>query len=315
MSIAADSLPGSVPTGADIVIGDQTIHYLWAGSGPTLVLLIHGWPQSAHEWRHVIPLLSDRYTVVAPDLRGIGGSSSPSGALEAGAFDKATLACDVHALVEALRPSLGFVRVVVAGHDIGGMVAYAYARLYPQEVAGVAIMDIPIPGLAPWDDIKAMPMTWHFNFHMPKDLAETLVRGHQAVYFRTFFFDGLAVHPETITDEDVTEYAEAYGSPESLRAMCELYRAFPKDVAFNTARTERLDVPLLLVGGETTLAGILPTLAKSLTGVGASDVRTAVIAGSGHWLGEEQPERTAAVIADLAEDRRADGYQLTPIGD
>ena len=286
---------------SDLRVGDQTVHFLRCGSGSTLIVLIHGWPQSSHEWRHVMPVLGERFSVIAPDLRGIGGTTALPDALD-GAFDKASLAKDVRSLVEALKPDLAFERVVVAGHDIGGMVAYAYARLYPSEVAGAAIMDIPIPGLDPWDDIKRSPMTWHFNFHIPKGLAETLVQGHQARYFRTFYFDGLAEHPEAITDEDVAVYAAAYRTDESLHAMCEIYRAFPKDEEFFSSRTEKLDVPLLIVGGENTFAEILPRMAEALASVGATNVRTAMIEGSGHWMSEEQPGRAAAVIASLAID-------------
>lgn len=147
-------------------------------------------------------------------------------------------------------------------------------------------------------------MTWHFDFHVPKGLAETLVQGHQARYFRTFYFDGLAANPKAITDEDVAVYAAAYGSDESLHAMCELYRAFRKDEEFFGSRTEVLDVPLLLVDDENTFAGILPKMAKALVEAGATDVRTAVINGSGHWMSEEQPARTAAVISDFATQGR-----------
>lgn len=304
MNIVTDPASPSKVVEADLRIGDQTIHFLRCGSGSTLIVLIHGWPQSSHEWRNVMPILGQRFAVIAPDLRGIGGTSSPRGALDAGAFDKASLAEDMHALVQALKPELGFERVVVAGHDIGGMVAYAYARLYPSEVDGAAIMDIPIPGLDPWNDIKASPMTWHFNFHTPKGLAETLVKGHQTRYFRTFYFDGLAEHPEAITDGDVAAYAAAYQSDESLRAMCEIYRAFPKDEDFFSSRTERLDVPLLIVGGQNTFAEILPKMAEALANVGATNVRTTMLEDSGHWMSEEQPERTATAIASLATGGR-----------
>ncbi len=188
----------------------------------------------------------------------------------------------------------------MSGQSCPNPVAFAYARLYSAEIAGAAILDIPIPGLEPWDEIKASPMTWHFDFHTPAGLAETLVQGHQARYFGTFFFDGLAARPEAISAADVTAYAAAYGSDKSLHAMCELYRAFPKDEQFFSSRTETLDVPLLLIGGENTFAGILPKMAKALAEAGAKNVQTAVIKGAGHWMSEEQPTRTAAVISDFA---------------
>ena len=278
-------------------VGARQIHYLRAGSGATTIVLLHGWPQSSHEWRRVMPLLADRFTVIAPDLPGIGGSTGPAGGASApaAAFEKAALARDIHAFVA----TLGARRVVMVGHDIGGMVAYAYARLYPNELAGVVILDVPLPGIAPWDMVKTIPQAWHFGFNRQEPLAERLVDGRQALYFR-YFFDSHAARPSAISDEDVAVYALAYASPASLHAGFGFYRAFAADENFNASHGGQLDVPVLLAGADRSMGSGAARLEQGLRALGASDVRVAIIPNSGHWIAEEQPSITANLIATFA---------------
>lgn len=282
-------------------VGAGRIHYLRAGSGATTIVLLHGWPQSSHEWRRVMPLLADRFTVIAPDLPGIGGSTGPAGGAAApvAAFEKAALAHDIHAFVA----TLGARRVVLVGHDVGGMVAYAYARLYPDELAGVAILDVPVPGIAPWDMVKTMPQAWHFGFNRQEPLAEQLVAGRQALYFR-YFIDSNAADRSAVTDTDVAAYAEAYRSPASLHAGFGFYRAFAADAAFNAAHREPLDLPVLIVGADHSMGSGEGLLEQGLKTSGARNVRVASIPSSGHWIAEEQPAATAKLIADFASTRR-----------
>ena len=290
---AAPRMPLAVQEGvADA--GAIRVHYLRAGAGETMIVLVHGWPQSSREWRSVMPILAQRFTVVAPDLRGVGGSDAP-----AAGYDKETLARDLHGLIAALKPA----RVVVVGHDIGGMAAYAYARLYPTEAAGVAILDVPLPGVGPWPQVKTDPRAWHFGFNVQDPLAEQLVAGRQAIFIR-YFIDHLAVNPRAITDTDVAAFAKAYGTPARLHAAFAFYRAFDADEAFAKAHTAPLATPLLLAGGDHSMAPLeLPT-AEGLKAMGASNVRLATIAKSGHWVAEEQPEATAKVIADFVDALR-----------
>jgi pimeloyl-ACP methyl ester carboxylesterase len=158
-------------------VNDITLHYVRGGSGPTL-LLIHGFPQDWYEWRSVMPRLATTFTVIAVDLRGVGGSEAPRGG-----YDAATMAEDLHQLVETLQ--LG--PVYVAGHDIGGWVAYAYARLHPKTTSGVMVLETLLPGIEPFADAKVDVALWHGGFHMVPDLPEALVAGRQAIYFRYFF--------------------------------------------------------------------------------------------------------------------------------
>lgn len=263
-------LPGAMPQTTTAIevksaqVGGQQIRYLQAGSGPIAIVLLHGWPESSHEWRHVIPRLAGRYTVIAPDLRGIGGTSTPSDD-----FRKASLAHDVHGLVA----KLGLRRVVVIGHDIGGMVAYAYARQYPRETLGIGVLDVPLPGLAPWDAIRSSPHAWHFEFNDQKPLAEQLVSGRQALYFR-FFINSTAANPSAITDKAVAAYAAAYASPERLRAGFGFYRAFPEDEAFNKVHAGPLEVPILLAGADHSMGRKLLALEQqSMRALGAQHPR------------------------------------------
>ncbi|WP_394824490.1 alpha/beta fold hydrolase [Pendulispora albinea] len=283
-SPAASADPGIAET--TVRVGAQEVRYLHAGSDPTTVVLIHGWPESSRAWRHVMPRLARRYRVIAPDLRGIGGTSAP-----APEYAKAALARDVHELVA----TLGAQRVFVIGHDIGGIVAYAYARLYPAEVKGVAILDIPVPGTKPWDDVSASPHAWHYRFHDQKPLAEKLVMGRQFTYFRSFI-DAHAVHPEAMSDPDVEAYAAAYGSPASLTAGFELYRAFGDDTVFGRSHAEPLEIPILLAGADHSVASLEPAQAEALRQLGARNVQIATIPDSGHYVAEENPAATADAI-------------------
>lgn len=293
----AMTLAASPGFAAPPVIRDQTvqagalkIHYLRAGAGPTTIILLHGWPQSSHEWRAVMPLLAANFTVLAPDLRGVGGTDAP-----ATGYDKATLAEDLHAFILAVKPA----KVVVVGHDIGGMAAYAYARLYPREAAGVAILDVPLPAVGPWAQIKTDPRAWHFGFNVQEPLAEQLVSGREAVFIR-YFIDHLSANPKAVGDADIARFAQAYRSPARLHAAFAFYRSFGADETFNAAHSDALDTPLLLLGGEHSMGPLEALTAAGLKTLGASDVRIATIAGSGHWLAEEKPAETAAAIAAFA---------------
>ena len=275
-----------------LVAGAQTFRYLSAGTQGQPIVLLHGWPQNADEFRKIIPDLAKHHVVYAPDLSGIGGTTAPGKN-----WHKEILARDIKRFVNAL----GLKEPLIVGHDIGGMIAYAYARQFPKDLGGLAILDVPMPGLAPWDDVAKSQHAWHFDFHDQKGLAENLVAGRQAEYFRYFIYK-TAANPETITESEIAVYAKAYGSPDQLRAGFELYRAFDDDAAFFKSHNEPFDVPMLVVGGQYSMQATLPVMAKSFADSGATNVRTAVIAGAGHWLADEQPARTAAVLEEFAAE-------------
>jgi pimeloyl-ACP methyl ester carboxylesterase len=268
-------------------VNGTTLHYVRGGSGPAIILL-HGFPQDWSVFRRIMPRLARTFTVVAVDLRGIGGSTPA-----ADAHNAAALGEDIHLL--AIR--LGLEKPYVAGHDNGGMVAYALARLHPQTIRGVMILDVPIPGLEPWEQVKADPALWHFGFHQTPRAPERLIAGREAMYFREVFFNRLARNPGAISNDDLAHYVRSYASPEQLRAGLEFYRAYPENERFNVAQREPIDVPIVLAGGEHSLAPLNATVAESLRNHGWRNVSIEVIANSGHQVIDEQP----AAVAELLE--------------
>lgn len=278
---------GFVSRQADV--GDTTLHYVRGGEGPTVVLL-HGFPQDWHAFSEVMPHLAERFTVVALDLRGIGGSE-----VTPGGYDAMTLAADVRGLVR----KLGLGRVYVVGHDLGGNVAYAFARLYPAATRGAMLIEAPVPGVPPWDELESDPALWHIHFHQAPEIPELLLAGEQAAYFRAFF-DGGLVNDAAISEAEGRRYARSYAAPGRLRAGMEMYRALPEAEAFNASRRGATRVPLTLVGAEQSFGPLLPSLAETLGGYGWSDVTTRVVAGSSHYLVDEKPAAVAALIEQQA---------------
>src|SRR3984893_11428355 len=240
------------------------------------IILIHGFPQDWFEYHAIMPRLAKRFTVIAVDLRGIGGSKATSGG-----YDAANMAEDVRQLVSALQLE----RVYIVGHDIGGMVTYAFIRRYPQITRGAMILDVPIPGIEGWDEIQGDPSIWHVRFMQVPGLPEKLVAGRQADYLRYFFSFG------KFTPGDVAHYVKAYSTPTQLHAAFEMYRAFPANERFNQEQREPNDVPLFMgaVDGSP-FARLLPKIAEGLHANGCTHVETGLIPGSVHYLVADQPE-------------------------
>ena len=278
--------PGLAMLGGGFVSGTAqangtTLHYVRGGTGPAIILL-HGFPEDWYAYHRVMPLLAKQFTVVAVDLRGIGGSAAT-----AAGYDAANMAEDVHRLMEYLH----FEHVYVVGHDIGGMVAYAFARRYPESCRGVMLLDAPVPGLGPWDAVKANPITWHIHFQQTPDLPEQLIAGREAIYFRHF------LHSDTFSDADVARYARAYAAPEHLRAALEIYRAFPANEKFNAAQGSAISLPLVLAPGEhSPFEKLMPSFAEALRAHGCTNVKIEVIQNSVHYVADEQPEAVAELI-------------------
>ena len=278
--------PGLAMLGGGFVSGTAqangtTLHYVRGGTGPAIILL-HGFPEDWYAYHRVMPLLAKQFTVVAVDLRGIGGSAAT-----AAGYDAANMAEDVHRLMEYLH----FEHVYVVGHDIGGMVAYAFARRYPETSRGLMLLDAPVPGLGPWDAVKANPITWHIHFQQTPDLPEQLIAGREAIYFRHF------LHSDTFSDADVARYARAYAAPEHLRAALEIYRAFPANEKFNAAQGSAISLPLVLAPGEhSPFEKLMPRFAEALRAHGCTNVKIEVIQNSVHYVADEQPEAVAELI-------------------
>jgi pimeloyl-ACP methyl ester carboxylesterase len=188
------------------------LHYVIGGHGPPVVLL-HGWPETWYAWHTIMPALAKNYTVIAPDLRGLGDSSKP-----ATGYDGKTAAEDIHQLVT----KLGYKTILLVGHDIGTQVAYSYAAAHPTEVKKLAVMELTIPGFAP----PGRPSIWWGIFHQVPDVPEALVQGKEMMYL-SWFYRGLTYNPAAITQADINEYVSHYSAPGGLRAGFEYYRAFP----------------------------------------------------------------------------------------
>jgi len=254
-----------------------TLHYVVSGQGPPAVLL-HGWPQTWYEWRHIIPALSAHYTVIAPDLRGLGDSSRPPTG-----YDKKTVANDVWQLVNG---KLGHQRFAVVGHDWGGPTAYALAVAHSDAVTRLAILDVVIPGDG--GDFSQGGRRWHHQFHLTPDLPETLTEGREREYL-TWFYRNFGHLPDAIGDADIDEYLRTYTQPGAMRAGFAYYRALPQDAADNRANAERLKLPMpvLALGGAggRGRAGEPEDSLKRL----AHSVEGGIVAECGHWIPEEQP--------------------------
>jgi len=262
--------------------GEVRIHAVLGGDGPPLVLL-HGFPQTWWEWHRLMPQLAARHTVVALDMRGAGHSDKPQGG-----YDKATLAADVHGVMEAL----GFERYAVCGHDIGAMVALALASTHRGAVTRLVVIDAPMPGWSQWEANFSDPMVWHFAFHMKRDLPERLLCGHEYDYVSSFIFDRAFDHGAHAT-EDLEEFARSMAQPGNTRGAFEWYRAFPMDHANALEwKREPLTIPVLALGGEHRWGSRIVAMLEEF----ATNVSGCSIADCGHWVPEERPTETADAI-------------------
>ena len=255
-----------------------TLHYLTAGAGEPVVL-VHGIPQSSHEWRRIMPRLAERYRVIAPDLRGLGDSSRP-----AAGYDKKTLADDLWQLVHG---HLGIDRFFLAGHDWGGPVAFSLAAQHPASVRRLAILDVVIPGDGA--DFSQGGRRWHHAFFRTLDLPEALCHGREELVLG-WLFDHYGHRPNSISVEDQREYFRTYTQSGAFRAMLAFYRALPVDAEDNRAilaQNGKLKMPVLALGGDKSFGRGMECL-QSLQRV-AQDVRGGVVKQCGHWIVDEQP--------------------------
>ena len=257
------------------------LHYYIGGKGSAVVLL-HGYAETGHMWIPIMPLLAKNHTVIVPDLRGAGDSSKP----ESG-YDKKNMAVDIHALVV----SLGFKRAEVVGHDIGLMVAYAYAAQFPQETGRLVLMDAFLPGIGDWKNVWLMRDLWHFHFHGEVPLA--LVKGRERTYFEHFWNDFAADPKHSVPEADRRFYAKEYAKPGGMRAGFEYFKNFDQDAKdFAELGKTPLPMPVLVLTGEKASGNFLIEQAKLV----ATNVQGQVVTGSGHWLMEEAPDKVIPAL-------------------
>jgi pimeloyl-ACP methyl ester carboxylesterase len=268
-------------------LADVTLHYVTAGRGEPVVLL-HGWPQTWYEWRHIIPLLAERFSVIAPDLRGLGDSSRPLSG-----YDKKTVAHDIWQLV---HDKLGYSRFHLVGHDWGGPTAYALAAAHPEAVSRLVIVDVVIPGDG--SDFSQGGRRWHHQFHATLDLPEALTTGRERTYL-TWFYRTFGHRPDAISEADIDEYLRTYAQPGAMRAGFNYYRALTQDAADNAQilKLLKLAMPVLAIGGAGG-RGRAQEPEQSMQRV-ADDVRGEIIAECGHWVPEEQPQHLVRMLIDF----------------
>ncbi len=268
----------------DASIDGASIHYTMGGSGPA-VLLLHGFAETSRMWNPILPTLGAKFTVIAPDLPGIGDSSIPSGEI-----DMKTAAIQIHKLLR----SLGITKARVVGHDIGLMVAYAYAAQFPTEVDKLVVMDAFLPGVEGWEPIYDNSNYWHFRFNGPTP--EALVKGRENIYFAYFWNDLAADKDRSIPESDRKAYLAAYSRAGRMRASWEYFVSWPKTAKdFEQMSKTKLTMPVLSIGGDKSLGAALGEQMKLV----ASDVTVVIVKGSGHWILEEQPKQTTDALVSF----------------
>jgi pimeloyl-ACP methyl ester carboxylesterase len=271
-------------TARNATIDNVQLHYLTAGHGPATVILLHGFAETSRMWRPIIPTLAKKFTVIAPDLPGIGDSSIPD------KIDMITAAKQIHDLVRSLKID----KARVVGHDIGLMVAYAYAAQFPGETEKLAVMDAFLPGVPGWEPIYNAPNVWHFRFN--GEYPEKLVQGRERTYFEYFWNVLAADKTRSIPEADRKAYTAAYSKPGRMRAAWTYFASWPqlaKD--FSKLSQTKLTMPVLSIGGEKSLGNELGAQMKLV----ADSLTVIVLPNTGHWILEEKPKETTDALVNF----------------
>jgi len=278
------SPPGTTIASRDADVDGVKLHYMIAGHGTPLILL-HGYAETSLMWKPIIPLLAERFMVIAPDLPGIGDSAIPADGL-----DMKTAAIRIHALAR----SLGVQKAEIVGHDIGLMVAYAYAEQFQTEVQKLVVLDAFLPGVSGWEAIYNNPNLWHFRFHGPTP--EALVQGRERIYFEYFWNDLAADKTRSLPEADRKAYTTAYSRPGRMRAGWAYFASFQEAAKdFAQLSKSKLTMPVLAIGGEKSLGNALGEQMKLV----ASDVTVVVLKDTGHWVLEERPKETTEALKNF----------------
>ena len=281
-AVAATAAPAAeMVASRSAVVGGVKMHYLAAGHGPTVILL-HGYTQTSLMWRPIIPLLAEKFSVIAPDLPGIGDSAIPANGL-----DMKSAASTIHALAK----SLGVEKARVVGHDIGLMVAYAYAAQFPSETEKLVVMDAFLPGVAGWEDVYNNPGIWHFRFN--GETPEALVRGRERIYFEHFWNNFAADKTRSLPEADRAAYAAAYARPGRMHAGWAYFVSFQQAAKdFAELSKTKLTMPVLAIGGEKANGTVLGEQMKLV----ATNATMVVLKDTGHWVLEERPKETTDAL-------------------
>jgi pimeloyl-ACP methyl ester carboxylesterase len=271
--------------GTENVITNGTQIYVRVGGAGPAVALLHGYGETGDMWAPLAAELVRDHFVIVPDLRGLGLSSRP-----AGGYDKKTQAEDVAGVLDSLKVD----KVDLVTHDIGNMVGYAFAAQHPERVRKFVVIDAPLPGIGPWDDIVRGHALWHFSFYGPD--AERLVKGRERIYLDRFWNE-FSADPKKFDEASRKHYAKLYAAAGAMHAGFEQFKAFDQDAADNKTFVAKgmLTMPVLAVGGEKSFGPMMGTVMRAA----ATNVQTAVVPNSGHWVMEENPAATIKLIVDF----------------
>ena len=283
---ASSVQPAEQIAARDAKIDNVQLHYLTAGKAPSAVILLHGFAETSRMWRPIMPTLAGKFTVIAPDLPGIGNSSIPAD----NKIDMITAAKQIHDLVRSLKID----KARVVGHDIGLMVAYAYAAQFPAETEKLAVMDAFLPGVPGWEPIYNAPNIWHFRFN--GEYPEKLVKGRERTYFEYFWNVLAADKTHSLPEADRKAYTDAYAKPGRMRAAWTYFASWPqlaKD--FAQFSQTKLTMPVLSIGGEKSLGNELGAQMKLV----ADNVTVIVLPDTGHWILEERPKETTDALTNF----------------
>jgi pimeloyl-ACP methyl ester carboxylesterase len=268
----------------DVATNGATIHVRSGGTGPAVVLL-HGYGETGDMWVPLAVELARDHTVIVPDLRGLGLSSKPSGG-----FDKKTQAGDVRGVMAAM----GVQQADVVAHDIGNMVAFQFAAQYPDSVRRLVLIDAPVPGVGPWEEVLKNPLLWHFRFGGPD--MERLVAGRERIYLDRFWNE-FSASPDRFTEAARKHYAALYALPGAMHSGFAQFAAFDQDAIDNREYLARgrLKMPVLALGGQKSFGPMMATVVRA----GADNVIEGVVPDSGHWIMEENPRATTQLVRDF----------------
>jgi pimeloyl-ACP methyl ester carboxylesterase len=263
-----------------ISVNGVTLHVRVGGKGPAVVLL-HGFADTGDMWAPLAKALYKDHTVIVPDLRGMGLSSQP-----AGGYDKKTQGVDIAMLMDKLNIQ----KADLVTHDIGNMVGYALAAQYPDRITKWVVIDAPLPGIGPWDEILKSPLLWHFNFRGPD--VDRLVKGRERIYLDRFYNE-LSADPKAIDETTRNHYAKLYARPGNMHYAFEQFAAFTQDAKDNKIFAEKkLNMPILAIGAEKSFGGQQASIMREV----GTNVDGGIISGSGHWIMEEQPGQTVTKV-------------------